>query len=326
MTKFYVSQSKVNAWLTCRMKYILQYEDHLARKKKPRPLQFGSIVHNVIEVAAEKNEKAAELKLREIDKENARLFDEEREMYGDIIEDIRYIMNAYFDYWRKDPLVYVTFKGKKTEHPIEVPLTNDGIFFKGTLDAIAKNKGLKWLVEHKSHGQFPNDDHRWRNLQTSIYLPMAELAGVDGLDGVVWDYIRSKPPTRPQILKSGELSERKLDSLPQVVIDTIKQNKLPVDAYRLLIADQKANLSSWFQRVYTPIKSSVIKKVKADFITTAKEMAQGDWAPVRTIGKHCDWCQFEPLCRAHLQGNDVEFVKKTEYEIEEDRYDRKEVE
>jgi hypothetical protein len=81
---------------------------------------------------------------------------------------------------------------------------------------------MNWLLEHKNHKSFPNADHRWRNLQSSVYIRFIEMMGWWKVEGTLWDYIRSKPPTRPQILKSGGVSSRDLDSLPQVVIDTIK--------------------------------------------------------------------------------------------------------
>jgi hypothetical protein len=76
-------------------------------------------------------------------------------------------------------------------------------------------------------------------------------------------------------------------------------------------------MSQWFQRIYTPVKKEVIKQVWLDFLDTASQMADTP-RPMRgrpkSIGRHCEWCQFEDLCRAELQGSDVDFVKEHYYE------------
>lgn len=134
------------------------------------------------------------------------------------------------------------------------------------------------------------------------------------LDGTLWNYIRSKPPTRPQLLKDGSLSTRSLDSLPNVVLDVIREHKLDAKKYKPLVDSQRANMSNYFQRVYTPVKKKVVDFMFGEFIDTAHEM-EALHGKVRrmTIGRHCDWCEFEAICRARLQGSDVDFVIEHEF-------------
>jgi len=317
---FYVSQSKENNWLTCRLQYHFRHHMHLKPKIKARSLQFGSIAHKMLEASA--NGGDDKKVLADIVKTNRKLFDEEVEMYGRIGDDMSYIMRAYKKYWAKDPIKYVKWNGRNAEHPFEVELTSE-IKVKGKIDALARMKGFKWLVEHKTHKEFPNDNHRWKNLQSAVYLRILQMLGVKDIEGTLWDYVRSKPPTRPQMLKAGNLSERQIDSLPEVVIDTIKENGLDPKDYEAFIQSQ--NPASWFQRVYTPIKPTVVKNVFREFITVAREMA--DWydknpdgRPTRSIGKHCDWCAFEGICRAELQGNDVDFLLSREFVVDKSDY------
>jgi CRISPR/Cas system-associated exonuclease Cas4 (RecB family) len=319
---FYVSQSKVNAWLDCRLKYHFRHVEHLKPKVKSRPFQFGGMAHKILEVQAQGGDE--EKALKDMVTVNRKLFTEEVEMYGRIADDMSYIMRAYKKFWAKEPIKYIKFQGRKAEHPFEVELTSE-IKVKGKIDALAKMKGFKWLAENKTHKDFPNDNHRWKNLQSALYLRILNMLGVEGLEGTLWNYIRSKPPTRPQLLKAGTLSEKSIDSLPEVVIDTITEHKLDPANYRAFIKTQEDNLPSWFQRVYTPIKPTVIKHIFRDFVTVAREMA--DWydkhpdsRPVRTVGKHCDWCAFEGICRAELQGNDVDFLREREFVVDASDY------
>lgn len=312
MTLF-ISQSKINTWRQCQKKFQYQYEENLQQKRKARPLKFGSIVHKLAEADA-KGEDPFEV-LAEVLKKDEKLFREEREMYGDIEADVGYIMRAYFKYWQREPLNFLPKNGHYAEIPFEVPITKE-ITCKGTIDGIVRAKKMNWLAEHKSHKNFPNTDHRWRNLQSAVYIRIIEMLGWWKLDGTLWDYIRSKPPTRPQLLKSGGLSDRAIDTLPEVIIDTAKAAGLKPIAYQKLVDESRLKLNSWFERVYTPVKKQVVDQVFQDFITTAREIAdsQGAKDRPREFGKHCDWCSFEMLCRARMQGLDEDFIKEHEYE------------
>lgn len=323
---FKVSQSKINTARRCMKAYQYKYIEKLKKKAKARPLQFGTLVHEMVEAHAEGKDPFK--KLAEISKINQKLFREEVEMYGEIVQDVTYIMTAYFDYWEGQPkstLVYLPHNKKKAEHSFEVMIDKD-ILATGKIDAVAKSRKMNWLVEHKSHKTFPGLDERWRNMQSAVYVRFIEMLGWWDVEGTVWDYIRSKPPTRPQLLKAGTLSTKALDSLPQVVRDVLKANKLKEKDYAELIDSQEANVSTWFQRVYTPTKKPVVDSLFQDFVVSAKQLRDTNFdKPVpRSIGKHCGWCDFEAVCRAELQGSDSEYVKEREYavrknEVEETR-------
>jgi hypothetical protein len=310
---FSVSQSKINKFRMCRNAYHYAYVLKLRKKKKARPLKFGSIVHDMIEADIEGKNPFKVLK--EAEKLEGPMFLEEREQYGDLITDIRYIMTAYFKWWdgKPDDVDYIKRKGKSSEHGFELEI-DKGLIAKGRIDASAKAKGLKWLVEHKSHKSFPQPEERWRNLQSVFYIRIYEMMGWGLLDGTLWDYIRSKPPTRPEILQSGKMSERALDSLPQVVIDTIKSHGLNPKDYPELVARQEVNQSSWFQRIFTPVSKSIIQPVYDEFLESAREMrSQHGRSRVRTFGRHCSWCDFRDPCGASLQGHDEDFILKKDF-------------
>jgi len=307
----HVSQSKVNIWRKCQRAYEYKHDEKIERRAKPRPLKFGGIVHRMLDADARGDDPFDELHMIAV--ENARTFREEVEAYGDIVRDIHYIMQAYFDYYRREPLVYVQHGDQYSEHPFELEIAPD-IIAKGRIDGVARAKKMNWLLEHKTHKNFPNTDHRWRNLQSAVYIRISQMLGWwPNIEGTLWNYIRSKPPTRPLILKDGSVSTRALDSLPQVVIDTLEEHNISSSAK--IVDEQRAKLSSWFQRVHTPIKKPVIDALFRDFIATARQMsdAADERNRPRSIGRHCEWCEFEPLCRAELQGSDVDFIKEHEY-------------
>lgn len=311
-----VSQSLINTWRRCQRQYYYKAELKLQKKIKSRPLKFGGIIHKLIESEVKGEDFKDELK--KIDKQNQRLFREEREYYGNIVSDIDYIMSAYKKFWAKEPLIYLPKDGKPCELPFEIEIAK-GIIFKGTLDGVVRSKKMRWLLEHKTHKFFPSVDHRWRNLQSCAYIRVIEMLGwwSGKVEGVCWDYIRSKPPTRPQLTKTGKLSEREIDSLPEVVKDAIKGYGLDPSQFKALIQDQENRLPNWFQRVYTPTKPKVIDQVFNDLVITAKEIERSQdnkKERPREINQHCEWCEFEALCRASLQGLDESFIREHDYE------------
>ena len=324
---FKVSQSKVGAWNRCKLQFHRSNVEHLKPRRKARPLKFGGIVHKLVEVDAEGGDPFK--KLKEIGHHEEKLFREEAEYYGEIITDIGYIMRAYQKFWGKDKLKHISVGGKKVEHDYAVELTPE-ILVKGRIDGMVKHRGFKALLEHKTHKKLPNDDQRWRNVQSSLYIRVIDIMGWGSMEGTLWNYLRSKPPTRPEILKAGGLSKRSIDTLPEVVLDVLKANKLKPADYKDYIENQEQNLQTWFQRTFTPIKKDVIRAVLTDFIRTAREMVDyytkngEDKPPPRHIGQHCSWCGFEPLCRAELQGNDVDFVREHEFIIDNTPYQNQE--
>lgn len=312
---FKVSQSKVKLWRRCHYAYHLKYVEELRRKRKSRPLAFGTLVHQMIE--ADANGLDPFDVIDNIDVKQMKLFASEKEEYGDILNDVSVIMGEYFDHWADNSsMEYVEIGGKRAEHSFEIEL-QPGILWVGKIDAIgySPDQDLRWLVEHKTFKRKPTDDDRWRNLQSVSYFRAIELLGWEPVDGTCWDYIWSKPPVKPQLLQNGSLSQKKIDTLPSVVAAAIKEYGLDRKAYRDYKKSTEANRSTWFQRVHTPVSTQVSELVFRDFVSTMVDMnnRHGECLD-RNIERHCTWCDYEPLCRAALQGLDYDFIKEREYE------------
>lgn len=302
---FKVSQSKIKTWLRCRRAYYYRYILELKAKKKARPLQFGDIVHQMLDAYANADD-PFEL-LHNIGTNNARLFAEEREMYGNIIEDIRLIMTDYFRYYPEDSIRYIRKGGRGAELELEV-WVNDDLVITGKIDGIiATRNRLRWLLENKSFTHLPNEDQRWRNLQSSLYIRMIEVVNLPSVEGSCWNYIRSKPPATPQILKSGKYSSRKIDTLPSVIEQIANPS-------RRMIEQGQEGLKRWFKRIYVPVKKKVVDQVFNDFVEVSREVQErGEASRPMSIERHCDWCEYEPLCRGELNGSDVEFIKARQF-------------
>lgn len=314
---FKVSQTKVRTFRTCRRAYHLRYVDGLRKLIKARPLTFGIIIHQMLEAFAEGRDPFKELQL--IGKENRKLFAEERELYGNIIEDIGVIMREYFRIYPKKSLKYIKHQGKAAEHELEVEI-DEGFLFVFRVDHFGRTEnGLRWLVENKTFSRKPSEDQRWRDVQTCMYLRACEMLRIKHLNGVLWNYIKSKAPTKPEVLKDGvHLSKREIDTLPETVLAVIKANGLKEKDCTEQIQKARNNVGSYFDRVFTPVIPQVVNTLYQEFIETCIDMRDLHGTVTdRNIGQHCGWCEFEPLCRMELTGGDIEFIKEHEYEQRE---------
>jgi hypothetical protein len=224
-------------------------------------------------------------------------------------------MRDYFDYYDEDEIKYINIGKKKAEHEAFIEIA-PGIELQVKLDAIGETrKHGRVLVEHKTFKQLPSDDHRWRDIQSNIYKRADEELKL-GLNGTLWDYIRSKPPTMPLLLKDGTVSAKRLDTLPSALEEFGKKHDLP----KRLMEAAIANRTKWFIRKVTPFKKAAFQMILSDFIESARDMAQNlGVQKTKSIDRHCDWCEFEPICRAELTGGDAKFVMKKEYTTREQR-------
>jgi hypothetical protein len=258
--------------------------------------------------------------LEDVQKEQGKLFRAEREMYGEIVNDIRQIMTEYFSYYPEKDLRFERRDGKSGEHEFNIELYEyqlPHVVWNGKIDATAKTPNkLRWIVERKTFSRKPTDDDRWRNLQSSTYLRATEMLGWGEYDGMCWDYIRSKPPVVPGLLQNGNLSEKAIDSLPVTILEAIEGINQKPKTYESFLERSKQQLPTWFFRIHTPVNREVVDRVFDDFISTIRLMAdQHGRVRDKNIDRHCLWCDFESICRAELQGNDVDFVKQKEFTV-----------
>lgn len=310
-----ISQSKVKTYRQCRRAFHNKFVLGLQKKKKSRPLVFGTIIHRIIEADLEGED--WEEVLDQINLDEGKMFRKEREMYGNLIEDIRDIMTDYFIYW-KDDFKPIKHDGRYSEHEFRIEL-DDGLWFTGKLDTVGKAKGMRWLGEHKSFKRMPSEDERWRSVQAAVYFRATEEMGFKPLDGVMWDYISSKPCNVPgETTKTGRISQARIDTLPTRLKRWCKEEKLDRADYKKLFTEAKQNRRNRFIRLYSPVKPRVVDNIWDDFVDTAVEIRDFFGKKKdQNIGRHCSWCDYQPLCKAEATGSDLDWLLEREYQTED---------
>lgn len=304
-----ISNSKISTWRKCHMAYHYKYHDHLRPKKKGIALRRGSIIHECIEAydsgrSWRKPYKAfAEQFYRET-------FKEEIVEFGDIPRMVEELMENYQALYENDGLIYLG-----NELHFELPLM-PGVVIEGYLDALVEDeKGAVWPKETKTYKRNPDYDFLLLNTQSALYTWAVTEMGYSP-KGTLWDIIRAKEPSRPQILASGQISKRGIDSTPYTVKKALlEMGKDPGD-YKELLA--KVSYDDYFRRYPVRVNHTVVKGIMNDFKSTAKEILRyGDKLCDRNLGKGCSWCDYKPLCQADLMGLDTDFIRKKQFEVVE---------
>lgn len=299
--------------------YWWKFVKMLQKVKRKRPFMFGTIIHTIAETEFEGGKWKKVLK--EIELDNKQLFKREIEMYGNIIADIRDIMTDYFDYWNNHPtdsVKPIAHAGRKSEHEFRIEL-DDGLWFTGKIDAAVKAKKMKWAMEHKSFSRMPSEDERWRSVQAAVYLRALQEMGFPEIDGVLWDYVSSKPCNVPgELTKTGKVSQARIDSLPSRLRRWFDEEGLKEKNFKKLIEDAEANRRNRFIRIFSPVKKPIVNMIWEDFVDTAREMRDFHGKKKdQNIGRHCSWCDYQPLCKAEATGSDIDWIIARDYQQED---------
>lgn len=319
-----ISQSKVKSWRQCRRQYWWKYVQMLQKKIRKRPFMFGGIVHQICEADFEREDWHDVLDGIELD--NKKLFKREREMYGNIIEDIRDIMTDYFTYWDESNPAFVKpikHDGRRSEFEFRIEL-DDALWFTGRIDSVVKSKGMRWVMEHKTFSRMPSEDERWRSVQAAVYFRALEEMGFKTIDGVLWDYVSSKPPSAPgELTATGKLSKKRIDSVVPKIKRWGKETGTPKEELKKFIEDAKKNRPNRFIRLFSPVKRPVVDMIWEDFVDTAREIQEGHGVKKdMNVGRHCTWCDYQPLCKAMMTGADVDWIIKRDFMKEDDSHKR----
>lgn len=314
--------SKVKCYRSCNKRYEYTYIRNLQAKRKPAALFRGTILHEMLE--ARDNGKSATDVYIKYDLQYAKLFEEEREFYSEhFMDDIWRIYRGYVrTYKDKDWEVFAT------EGEVRTQLTPK-IEFEGHYDLFVSHKSRYWLVDRKTHRVIPTAEERFSNTQLLLYAEAWNRthARSDRVGGVIWDYLRTKAPTIPEVLKSRvALTRRKdLDTDVYTYRKAIHDAGFDEDAYRTYLRDlEKRAVDKFYLRVPLPIPSKEMTKIVVDEYTQTAEMMRTTKSFPRNMTYMCPRCEFFKLCQAELSGINAKFVEKSDYEEREE--EKREVE
>ncbi len=321
----HISFSEVNSYRRCAKAWEYRYKQRIKRKFKGVRLLKGEILHEMLNAYVfgkmDKNYNGNDPwdVLETYAEEFATYFEEERDMHGDVIGDCGKIFEGYLRKYRKDPLTYEASEIKVEVdlniHPINLPIK-----FIGFIDKIATDpQKRRWVMDHKFLKSIPTADDRFSELQLLLYVWAYGMENPkEKIDGVCWDYARSKAPTEPDVLKNKSLSKRKnLDCDPYTYLKVIRREGLDATEYVDMLELLEGKEDTFYERVFLPTPGTeMIIEVVNDFLQTAEEIQakRNDGRCARSMSSfNCATCEYRRICEAEVRGLDHDFVRKSEY-------------
>lgn len=307
-----ISYSRVRSWRKCHALHDYRHNQKLSPKRKPLPMARGHMVARLLELFYKGEDWAGELAAYASDFE--RLWTEEQDEYGDLPGDVEKLFHRYIQHYKRDGLVYETVE-KKWEFEYQ------GIMIVARTDAIVRDKERRrWILERKVPKKIPDEETRFSDYQTVLYSWIMEVFDNQRPYGILWDYVRAKLPTVPEVLKSGALSKAaKIDTDYETYLQAIKDNKLEIADYAEILGSLEGREENFFQRVYLPKPSpKQVKMVVDDFMSSAFQIAElGTELKDRNPQRDCKGCEMYKLCRIESRGDDSSFIRKSSYTVEE---------
>lgn len=252
------------------------------------------------------------------------LSEEELRLLSDQRWEVQRLCEAYFARygldWPTKP-----YKVVASEVTFAVPLVPDqNIWLMGSIDRIFTDRDGNVIPgEIKTYKSAPNIEN-WRfNFQLYIYACALSVL----LDTVpplaLYDGLRKKGPTTPQILKSGKVSQRWVDTTYDEYIRVVKlahRGRVPEEyrdiLSRLFARDHSAQ-NAFTTRFRIPLLKSAMEYFWDEAAQTAGQMryaynsivANKDW-------QGCVMCRVHDLCDARFAGEDLASLIEQNY-----RYD-----
>jgi hypothetical protein len=333
-----VSWSELKTFQRCPKQHQYKYIERLVPKVKQRPLYLGNWVHAALQTHYDEGNwrRGHELYVKDWNS----LFEEERlalrtrgksvsKPFPEIVEGI---MKSYLFYYKEDNWEVVA---TEQEFEVDTPLKIDGkrVRIHGIIDLIIKDEnGQMWVIDHKTAGNIPDATaFHAMDPQLMIYPWAAKQAWGYDVQGIFYNYVKSKAPGVPQLLKSGGLSRRKIITDYPTLYRFYRDNGYdPRD-----FADQLRPLrkrSPFLRRYRYPREAVVTNEILLDSLATAKHIYT-DKRRYRVITRDCaTMCSYHDLCRAELNGLDGSYMRKNNFTLkpvkvkEQDDYYDEEVE
>ena len=316
-----VSYSEVSSFRRCQKAWEYRYKTGLKRQRKGIRLFKGEILHEMLNAYI--NAKLVKGRIGDdpwdvlagYEERFKSYFEEEKERFGDIIGDCGAIFEGYLRKYRHDPLRY-----EKSEVPVYFDITGK-MRFAGFIDKIAVDaQDRRWIVDHKFIATIPSGEDRFSELQLLLYVwGLGKSNPEIEIDGVLWDYARSKAPTVPEVLKNGELSQRKnLDCDVFTYQRTIAENNKDPRNYTEMLKHLEGKEDSFFERVFLPKPTThMVNEVVEDFLSTAEDIQLARRKGTRVARSmspfNCSTCEYRSVCEAEVRGHDTDFVIKADY-------------
>lgn len=322
------THSMLKTFRRCPKQAEYKYVHRLKPKMLAKPLRKGSWMHLLLE-AFHKGEDWEALHTKLSAKFN-RMFDEERDFYGDLPTECRALMTSYIWHYKFDP-----WKIIDTEFTLETEFP-DGTIYRGRIDMLIENEFGLWLVDHKNMRTLPDHNFRLLDGQSALYL-WAALRNRIPVQGFIWNYLRTKAPTTPKLVYKGKPSQRLSTRAMETDYPTYvaELNRLKREEGLRITPEYKAHAarlkamryqhgepqtSPFFRRDVLEKQPGMLRRVAIENFRTSSRMHEYDFsnpdAVERVVERSCGFsCSYEDVCTVDLMGGNTRPLVKQNYTV-----------
>jgi hypothetical protein len=329
-----VTHSALKVFRRCPKQYDYKMIQRLAPKRLSKPLERGTWMHALLE----DHHRGKDWRIEHAKRSRAfnEMFDEEKDYFGDLPTELETLMEAYLWYYEDDPVTCI-----ETEYTIEVELPN-GVVYRGRVDMLAEDQFGLWIWDHKTHKTLPDMNFRLLDGQSGLYL-WAALRKKLGVQGFKWNYLVTKPPSKPKALKDrsrlskvmGETDYVTFKAGVQELMRTGALSRRPTD-----LEDIKGKLKYLKTQKYKPGEPQTSPFFRRDTLEKQDDMlhrvAQENYHTVQRIQKYpfhkqeavervvdrsCTFtCSYVDLCTVELMGGNSRALRTNNYRERDPMY------
>lgn len=307
-----LSNSKVKCYRRCPKQYEYKYVEKLERKRKSLQLTRGDWLHQLLMTHYDGESWRA--RLDTLSEGYDKLFEEEREELGDLPHDVERMFTGYLAHYKEEDKS-IRVVDSEVNEIVNLP---NGDEFNFIIDLVVEEAdGGLWLWDHKTLGQFMPADFQLLDAQLARYFWAAEELGWKGLRGVMFNELITRAPTLPDVLASGELSQRKnLKCDVYTYYREIKRHGLDPKHYTNMLTLLKSRSHEWWRRTPLPRDRALTQQLVNEMMWSSREMKAAEKRGTfpRSPMKNCTWdCDFLDLCSIELMGGDGEDIRRLRY-------------
>jgi hypothetical protein len=193
----------------------------------------------------------------------------------------------------------------------------------GTIDRVAIDKdGNVAPMEIKTYKTAPKRENWSYNFQLHVYSIALEQLIRQPIRQALYDGVRKKGPEPPKMLKKGGVSKAWIDTTYDDYIRVVRSvhgGDVPVqylDILNRLKARDRSPMNAFVTRFRIPILRSALDQTRETLEVAAREMA---YQPIIIPNKDwqgCPMCRVKDLCDATYAGENVDYLKQTNYRVD----------
>lgn len=314
------THSMLTTFARCPRMAMYKYSDRIIPRAMSRPLTMGNFFHQLLDTHY-KGGDWKETHARICEKQEEEFFEEE---IRDVPRSCIRLMNSYLWHYQLEDKYGFKVLETETKYETEWP---DGSVYQCLIDALVEFDGALWVMDHKLRTTLPDHLQRLLDSQLLLYMWCLRRNGIR-VKGVIWNYIRMKPPAIPKVLKNGyELSKRKIETDYVTLRRVLRENHIDDTPYTADLERMKAvywrphkeQRSGFFRREFMEKDDATVRRKVIEMYRTRKRMARYDFTTnrdsvERVVESSCRYrCSYSLICSTELFGGNADSVRANHY-------------